>query len=185
MHTALRGYKDRLEQRARDRFTRDLLAIFWRFVRGHERCIAEAVGTSGFDAVTTVPSKATARDEARGRLRAIVGEHCRPTTDRYVRVLRPVDGSHQARRFDPDRYRATQRLDGARVLLIDDTWTTGSSAQSAACVLRQAGARTVALIVLGRYLDFDFADHRQRFQDLPAGFDWATCVVDAGRGPTS
>jgi orotate phosphoribosyltransferase len=95
-----------------------------------------------------------------------------------------VDGSHQARRFDPDRYRTAQRLDGAQVLLIDDTWTTHSSVQSAACALCQAGARTVALIVMGRYLDFDFADHRQHFQDLPRGSDWATCVVHAGRGPT-
>ena len=38
---------------------------------------------------------------------------------------------------------------GARVLLIDDTWATGASAQSAAMALRQAGARSVVTVVLG------------------------------------
>jgi hypothetical protein len=35
---------------------------------------------------------------------------------------------------------------------LDDTWTTGASAQSAAAALRLAGAQSVAVIVLGRHL---------------------------------
>ena len=37
-------------------------------------------------------------------------------------------------------------------MLIDDTWTTGSSAQSAAIALRAAGATSVVTVVIGRYL---------------------------------
>jgi hypothetical protein len=42
---------------------------------------------------------------------------------------------------------------GADVLLVDDTWVSGGSAQSAAAALKLAGARAVALVVLGRHLD--------------------------------
>ena len=42
---------------------------------------------------------------------------------------------------------------GADVLLVDDTWVSGASAQSAAAALKAAGARRVALMVIGRHLD--------------------------------
>jgi orotate phosphoribosyltransferase len=41
----------------------------------------------------------------------------------------------------------------ADVLLIDDTWVSGASAQSAAAALKAGGARRVALVVLGRHVD--------------------------------
>jgi orotate phosphoribosyltransferase len=55
------------------------------------------------------------------------------------------------RDLDPERFSAA-RLDGARVLLLDDTWTTGASVQSATMALRRAGATAVAVVVLGRHL---------------------------------
>jgi hypothetical protein len=42
---------------------------------------------------------------------------------------------------------------GEDVLLLDDTWVSGGSAQSAAAAFKTAGARRVALIVLGRHVD--------------------------------
>jgi hypothetical protein len=42
---------------------------------------------------------------------------------------------------------------GADVLLVDDTWVSGASAQSAAAALKAAGARRVALVVIGRHVD--------------------------------
>jgi hypothetical protein len=56
------------------------------------------------------------------------------------------------RELDPERFRATGPLNGAAVLLLDDTWTTGASVQSAAVALKRAGARSVAAVVLGRHL---------------------------------
>lgn len=47
----------------------------------------------------------------------------------------------------------TGSVAGADVLLVDDTWVSGGSAQSAAAALKAAGARRVALVVLGRHLD--------------------------------
>lgn len=42
---------------------------------------------------------------------------------------------------------------GADVLLVDDTWVSGASPQSAAAALKAAGARRVALVVIGRHVD--------------------------------
>jgi len=42
---------------------------------------------------------------------------------------------------------------GAEALLVDDTWVSGGSAQSAAAALKLAGAARVAVIVLGRHVD--------------------------------
>lgn len=67
--------------------------------------------------------------------------------------LQPCEpGSPGDRALDPDRFFAPQPLPGAHVLLLDDTWTSGGSAQSAAVALKRAGARSVAVVVLGRHL---------------------------------
>ena len=42
---------------------------------------------------------------------------------------------------------------GTDVLLVDDTWVSGASGQSAAAALKAAGARRVALVVIGRHVD--------------------------------
>ena len=42
---------------------------------------------------------------------------------------------------------------GADVVVVDDTWVSGGSAQSAAAALKLAGARRVAVIVLGRHVN--------------------------------
>ncbi len=42
---------------------------------------------------------------------------------------------------------------GADVLLLEDSWVSGASAQSAAAALKRAGAGRVAVMVLGRHLD--------------------------------
>jgi hypothetical protein len=47
------------------------------------------------------------------------------------------------------------RLDGQHVLILDDVWTTGSNAQSAALAARQAGAAAVSVMVVGRWLSPD------------------------------
>ena len=47
------------------------------------------------------------------------------------------------------------RLDGEQVLILDDTWTTGSTAQSAALAVRRAGAAAVSIMVVGRWLNPD------------------------------
>jgi adenine/guanine phosphoribosyltransferase-like PRPP-binding protein len=49
-----------------------------------------------------------------------------------------------------------QALNGSHVLIIDDTWTSGGHAQSLALTARAAGARTVTIVVIARWLDTDW-----------------------------
>jgi ComF family protein len=63
-----------------------------------------------------------------------------------------VSGAFQAKR--------RARLDGSRVLLIDDVMTTGATAASCARALKRAGARQVTLLTLAR------VDRRLMFDPL-------------------
>jgi predicted amidophosphoribosyltransferase len=186
MHDALRGYKDDSRRDVRRFHAVRLTAILWRFLESHERCIAAAAGVDGFDLVATVPSKSSERDEQRTHLRTIVGTWCHPTADRWQRVLRPADPPVPGRLFSEERYAADAVAAGRRVLLIDDTRTTGGAMQSAAAALRQAGARAVAGVVIGRHLHLDFEWDSEstltEYRKLPL-FDWTTCAVHVdGRG---
>jgi len=68
--------------------------------------------------------------------------------------LRPQPGGDPwARSLDPARFRAGPQVAGAAVLLLDDTWASGASAQSAAAALKHAGARSVAVVVIGRHVN--------------------------------
>lgn len=79
------------------------------------------------------------------------------------------------RYFDPDRYATARRLDGESVLLIDDTWVSGSSAQSAAAALRNAAAARVGCVVIGRWLTPSFGGEwgtiRDMYGELSKRFD--------------
>jgi hypothetical protein len=70
---------------------------------------------------------------------------------RVVLLARP-GGDPWGRVLDPGRFQSPRPLAGATVLLLDDTWTSGSTVQSAAIALKRAGARSVAAVVLGRHL---------------------------------
>jgi hypothetical protein len=89
--------------------------------------------------------------------------------------LRP--GS-QGRDLDPRRFRAGPAAAGASVLLLDDTWVSGASAQSAAAALRLAGACHVAIVVLGRHVNpADPVGGPLAARLAPAPYDPARCAV--------
>jgi len=147
MHDALRGYKDDSRREVCRYHSVRLTAILWRFLEDHEYCIAAAAGEKRFDLVATVPSKSRDRDEERNQLRTIVGQWCGPTRERWRRVLYPADPPALERSFSAGRYTADAEVAEKRVLLIDDTWTTGGAMQSAAAagrgfVRRGSGNRT-------------------------------------------
>jgi predicted amidophosphoribosyltransferase len=181
MHAALRGYKDDPHGQVCRFHTVRLTAILWRFLERHESCVSAAAGVDQFDLVTTVPSKSGDRDEERNHLRIIVGQWCRPTAERWQRTLRPAEPPILGRQFSEQRYVADPAVAGERVLIIDDTWTTGSSMQSAAAALREAGAQTVAAVVIGRPLRLDFAweggSTLTEYTKLLRAFDWGTCPL--------
>jgi len=178
LHHALASYK-RLHGDVARRLGASLAAILWRFLAEHERCVARAVGTNGFELVATVPSGDRVRDEQHP-LRWIAGELVGPTRDRHERLLRRSDVGVQPRVFSPDKFAACRPLQGEAVLLIDDTWTTGASAQSAATALKAAGAGEVAAVVIGRHLNREWHENDRRIRGIARPFDWSRCALCAG-----
>jgi len=125
-----------------------LRALLLVFLRGHGPCVWRAAAMPPPSHVAVVPS-------GRGRpgahpLAALVMPYLAlPRAGLAVAAPDGPCGPH----LDPGRFRARGPLRGAAVLLLDDTWTSGGSAQAAAVALRDAGARHVAVLVLGRHLD--------------------------------
>ena len=177
LHHALASYK-RLRGDVARRLGASLAAILWRFLAEHERCVARAAGTDRFELVTTVPSGDRARDE-RHPLRWIVGELVGPTRDRHRRLLRRTEADVPSRTFSEVMFAATTHLHGEAVLLIDDTWTTGASAHSAAAALKAAGAGPTASVVIGRHLNREWHENDRRLRGIPRPFDWSTCPLCA------
>lgn len=153
--------------------------MLWRYLAAHERCVASAAGVDRFECVATVPSGDRQRVEHHP-LPRIVGELVKPTRDRYERLLVRSDKQVEQRRFDAEKFSPARPLDGQAVLLIDDTWTTGASAQSAAAALKLAGAKTVAAVVIGRHLNREWHENDRRLRGITQPFDWNRCALCEG-----
>lgn len=156
-------------------------AVLWKWLGRHEPCLTRRAGIPQFDLITTVPSTS-------GRtvhpLRTVVTGVVVGSDKRHADLL-TVAKTDLQRAQSPDRYRATADLRGARVLVIDDTWTSGAHAQSASAALKAAGAATVGVLAIGRWFDRTWNPgdangeswlnhHRQ------PRWDWDTCCLDAG-----
>ena len=170
LHHALAGYK-RLPAPAAGQLSAILAAVLSRHLSDHERCLATAAGVPRFELVTSVPARHGAGDALREMLAAQVP----PIADRYRPLLTAGDPDVAAHRFSSRRYRPTEQLDGQSVLLIDDTWTTGASAQSAAAVLAAAGAGRTAALVIGRFVNRRWHRNDARLNALPRPYDWTRC----------
>ena len=171
----LRQYKRSPREAARKEKQRRLAMVLENFLRVHERCVAAACGVPDFDVVTSVPStKGLDPHPLSTMLSRTIGQ----TGQRYRELLR-IGPSREDRALHPDRFDTADDLRARRVLLVDDTWTTGANAQSAAARLRLAGAERVAVVVLGRWFD---ADHPPASPYVAGArgepFDWFTCCLD-------
>jgi hypothetical protein len=179
LHHVLAGYK-RLAGEVARRWAAELAALLWRYLAEHERCVAAAAGAEAFPVVTTVPSGEPERDLIHP-LRRIVGDLVGPTRARHRRLLRRSQIPLATRAFSPHRYEALEHLNGEAVLLIDDTWTTGANAQSAAAALKAAGAGPVAAVVIGRHVNRGWHETDRRLKMIERPFQWERCALCVAR----
>jgi hypothetical protein len=124
-----------------------LRAMLRDFLRAHGDCVRRAAGVPEFSRVATVPS-------GQGRpgphpFEAIVAS-CVPLPWARLSAVQAVP--EHGRQVSIGWLRADAALAGQSVLVIDDAWVSGGSAQSAAVALRLAGATRVAIVALGRYV---------------------------------
>jgi predicted amidophosphoribosyltransferase len=156
----LGNYKNSKVPGVRKQFTNELAGVLATFLAGHRSCLGE------FDLVTVVPST---RQRADGHpLIDILGRRLSTTRAHFAEVL--TTSSANNRLLRPDAYAVHSDVEGRRILLIDDQWTSGASLQSSAITLKRAGAVRVAGLVIGRRVD----------ARSPGTFDWDVCVVCQG-----
>lgn len=144
----LRHYKDHPDAGVRAYFGTVVAATISRFVAYHWDCITARVGQVSL--VTTVPSTCSRPAEhplvaAVRRVSRLAGLH------RAVLTRGAGEVDHQL--AGDDAFVVSGGVHGERVLIVDDTFTSGARAQSAGSVLRSAGARSVAVLAVGRVID--------------------------------
>jgi hypothetical protein len=171
-----------------------LRALLLTFLREHGPCLWPGAALPP-PARLAVPARLTVP----GQLAVVPSGQGRPGPHPLARLLAPllvlapaplaIDPDEPlGRSLNPDRFRASPSVAGQTVLLVDDTWVSGASAQSAAVALHRAGARRVIVVVLGRVVDPadpGSAGLLARMGDR--GYDRSACAVPtpaAGAVPT-
>ena len=152
MHRRLRGYKDAPVSEVRRERVEALAGMAERWLLGHCDRLAERFG-GAWDAVATVPSScrpgSSPVDAVVRRVPSLEG--CRvPMLERGPGRLDHLEASPRGFVLRPGVDRAW--LAGRRVLVVDDTFSTGARAQSAVAAIRSGGATVVGILVLGRVM---------------------------------
>ena len=138
VHRHLRMYKDAPDAETRERLTMRLAALLSLFMEKHSACVGP------WDAVTCVPSA------ARVAMAPVVAK-LRVFLNRDVQALRHR-GEAGDRSLRVDQFEVVADISGRRVLLLDDTFTTGAKLFSAVAALRSAGAEVAGPVVIGRHV---------------------------------
>lgn len=172
----VRDYKDHPLRAVRQRSAGVLAAVTAAGLT-HTACLEAVVGLP-VTVRTTVPSLT---------FRAGVHPFARLLTDAGVvvdDVLHPAPEATCHRAVSPDKFEVPDpaAVAGRHVLVLDDVWTTGSNAQSAALVLRRAGAGAVSVVVATRWINPDYRP-TARFltRREHTGFDPRVCPVTGAR----
>jgi hypothetical protein len=148
-----------------------VLALLLTFLHDHGPCVWRHAGMTAPGRLAVVPTGC-------GR----PGPHpLLELTSPYLRLpltRLAIWPGRQGRDLNIQRFHAERTVPRADVLLIDDTWVSGASAQSAAAALKLAGARRVAIVVLGRHLDPADPRAGQLVARLrPGPYDPSKCAV--------
>lgn len=149
IHRALVGYKSGRSASEREALAGDVADLVGSFLTRHGACIARLAG-GGWDYLDVVPSTrryATPHPLAR----ALGSTTILSARDAHLlrRASAPMD------HLQPDPAGFVARRTRARVLLLDDVFTTGARAFSAARALQASGAEVVAIVPVGRMVHTD------------------------------
>ncbi len=176
----LRHYKDDYSKEVRDSHTSIIGKALFLGIALHQKCIARTVGLD-IGVRLTIPSL-KGRDgihpfeKIASDMNAV---HAAPhlVASAGATSARDVDGT----KFQLD---LPSQVAGQHVLLLDDTWTTGSRTQSAALAVRAAGATAVSVLVVGRWLEPNFGHNRKFIREkLTDDYDPWLCPVTGGACP--
>ena len=166
LYTVLMGYKESPVAEARARYAAMPARLLREFLAAHAGCVA-AVAGGPLGVALCVPS--TARPDGAplttlvGMAEAAEAVGACWSPDLLRRAAAPVGHMQPDAGAFSVLAEAHRRLDGERVLLLDDTYVSGARSQSAAAALRLAGAAAVVVVALGRVLRPDRAPSHAAF----------------------
>jgi hypothetical protein len=156
-----------------------VLALLLSFLNDHGACVWRHAAIPRPDRLAVVPT-GLGRPGAHPLLRLVSPRLPLPVSPLVIRPGR------QGRDLDVHRFQAGPVPGGASVLLLDDTWVSGASAQSAAAALKLAGAGHVAIVVLGRHLNPADPRAGPLLAGLePAPYDPSVCAVHSQTPPAT
>lgn len=169
MYVALFGYKSVRPQVAHTELIQSLLGLA---ISGHMVCGHKLAQQPVFR-WAAVPS--TQRPPQEHPLRRLVAARFQPGFE-VALTTRP--GAVKERTLQPANFEIHGTiLPGTHVTVLDDSWVTGGSAQSAAVALRTAGAATVSILTLARVLGPEFGPNSDFMRSgyWQRDFDYTVC----------
>jgi hypothetical protein len=146
----VRDYKNHPVRSLRESRSAVINWLVWLGITRHERCIGCAAGLA-VSCRLVIPSL-TSRP---GRHPFADLEHAMNAVSDAVTLMPAPDAMCDRVVNDKFVLAPAARLDREHVLILDDTWTTGSNARPAALAVRRAGAAAVSIMVVGRWLSPD------------------------------
>lgn len=200
LYRKLWAYKaGRVTPGARHRAGIEVVSLLVHFLSCHAACISARAG-GGWEVVTSVPSSRgrggvhplaqalAAAPEATPGFFELLRAPRSPRFDGGVPSGASGWGDHGPtlrstghNRACDDGFEVLGTVAGQRVLVLDDTFTSGARAQSASSALALAGAHVVAVVPVARVVRPDFARNaewlRSRRADGPFRFD--RCCLEA------
>lgn len=171
----LRDYKNHPSRAVRQRCSDEIGSLLRVALWLHEGCLGRAVGMP-VAVRTTVPSL-TLRPGVHP-----FAELAHDVTNVEENLLVAAPRADCRRVVTPHKFMVSSAavVAGRHVLVLDDIWTTGSNAQSAALALRAAGAAAVSVLVLGRWLNPSYPPTKAFLTWRPEEFDPRRCPVTGG-----
>jgi hypothetical protein len=177
----VRHYKDDVSVEARAQHSPVIRRLLYLAIMKHQRCIEKRVGARASMRVT-VPS--LNRRPGIHPFTAIA--RAMKAVDDERLALVPAPGAVSDRIVSASQFEIVPKrsLSGQHILVLDDTWTTGSNTQSAALTLRRAGADQVSVMVVGRWLSRTYGNNAEFIKTrLRRDYDPGICPVTGGACP--
>lgn len=178
----MRQYKDDSSPQVRAAHTAVISRLLYLGIARHQKCVEAAVGQP-VSRRMAIPSSAGRA----GKHPFIAMARRMNAVDEAPQLVPRVEAEFGEREVTAARFAvspAGTRFDGQHVMLLDDTWTTGSRTQSAAVLLREYGAARVSVMTVARWIEPSWGDNQAFIrQRLTADFDTDRCPVTGSACP--
>ncbi len=175
-YTFLRAYKSELVSPARSKAQVVVSNLLFSALARHLDCVERLSGQS-FNAWAVVPSiRANATSSYDHALRKLADPMLRSLQPRIQEVEMQGQSTQVSRRADPDLYHV--RSCEGHVLLLEDTWVSGSHAEAAATALRREGASEVSVLCIARLISPGYRDGQRliaRVAEVSGAYDPLIC----------